>query len=72
MKITDLTDLLLGKAIRYFKSKNVDFKYYDLLREIDLIVDNNIQYESYDLESMIKDLWKYCIKCDTKNIHNNK
>lgn len=54
----DMKDLLLGKAIRHLEGKN--FKYWGLIHEIECIVENNIQYESYDMDSMEKELYKYC------------
>lgn len=60
MSKEDLKDLLLGKAIRYLKMKSINFDYYKLLNEVNLIYENNVSYESYNLDNMIKDLWNYC------------
>lgn len=53
----DMKDLLLGKAIRYLENKN--FKYWELISKINSIVENNIQYESYDMDSMQHELYIY-------------
>lgn len=53
----DMKDLLLGKAIRYLENKN--FKYWELIEKINLIVESNIQYESYDMYTMQRELYKY-------------
>lgn len=60
MEKQDIKDLLLGKAVRYFENK--DFKFWKLLNKIEYIVNNNIQYESFDLEEMEKKLYDYCKK----------
>ena len=53
----DMKDLLLGKAVRYLENKG--FKYWELVSKINSIVDNHIQYESYDMDGMQRDLYKY-------------
>lgn len=53
----DMKDLLLGKAIRYLENKN--FKYWELISKINSIVENNIQYESYDMDAMQHELYIY-------------
>ena len=58
MEKQDIKDLLLGKAVRYFENK--DFKFWELLNKIEYIVNKNIQYESFDLEEMKKELYDYC------------
>ena len=55
----DMIDLLLGKAIRYLQSRNIEYKFYPLVNKIELIVDSNIQYESYNMGAMQDELYKY-------------
>lgn len=64
MSKEDLKDLLLGKAIRYLKMKSINFDYYKLLNEVNLIYENNVSYESYNLDNMIKDLSNYCVNIE--------
>lgn len=55
----DMIDLLLGKAVRYLQAKNIEYKFYPLVNKIELIVDKNIQYESYNMGAMQDDLYGY-------------
>lgn len=53
----DMKCLLLGQAILYMEGKG--FKYWELVGKIESIIENNTQYEGYDMDSMKKDLWDY-------------
>ena len=56
----DMEDLLLGKAIRYLVAKNIEYRFWTLVEKINLIVDENIQYESYNMGAMQDELYEYC------------
>lgn len=58
MEKQDIKDLLLGKALRYLRNENIEF--WDLVLNIEFIVENNLNYECYDLETMKKELFAYC------------
>lgn len=58
----DMIDLLVGKAVRYLQAKNTEYKFYPLVGEIELIVERNIHYESYDMGTMQDELYDYCDK----------
>lgn len=60
MEKRDIKDLLLGRAVRFLEGQNV--KFWILLNKIDLIVESNIQYESYNFENMEKELYKYLVE----------
>ena len=59
MTRADMIDLLIGKAVRYLQAKNIDYKFYPLVNKIELIVDKNIQYESYNMGAMQDELYSY-------------
>lgn len=55
----DIKDLLLGKAVRYLVAKNIEYKFWGLVEKIELIVEKNIQYESYNMGAMQDELYEY-------------
>ena len=60
MEKRDMKDLLLGRAIRFLEGQNI--KFWVLVGKIDIIVENNIQYESYNFDNMEKELYEYLVK----------
>lgn len=56
----DMKDLLLGKAVSYLMAKNINYSFWKLVEKIELIVTENIEYESYNMGAMQDALYEYC------------